>query len=75
MLEMARACAHPTCWGKVRRHLTETIKGRFKALLPARRQRTEEAIVVASGAPREAGCLPWIVLGVKALDAPSVRAA
>ena len=33
-----------------------------------RLQRTEEAIVVATGAPREAGCLPRVVLGVKALD-------
>ena len=39
-----------------------------------RLQRTEEAIVVATGAPREAGCLPWVVLGVKAIEAPSVRA-
>jgi hypothetical protein len=30
-----------------------------------RLQRTEEAIVVATGAPRERGCLPWVVLGVK----------
>ena len=29
-----------------------------------RLQRTEEAIIVATGAPREAGCVPWIVLGV-----------
>jgi hypothetical protein len=27
-----------------------------------RLQRTEEAIVVATGAPREAGCPPWVVL-------------
>ena len=40
-----------------------------------RRQRTEEAIVVATGAPREAGCPPWVVLGVKAIEAPGVRAA
>ena len=33
-----------------------------------RLQRTEEAIVVATGAPREAGCLPWVVLGVKAIE-------
>jgi hypothetical protein len=26
----------------------------------------EEAIVVATGAPRETGCPPWVVLGVKA---------
>ena len=38
-------------------------------------QRTEEAIVVATGAPRQPGCLPWVVLGVKAIEAPSVRAA
>jgi hypothetical protein len=38
-----------------------------------RLQRTEEAIVIATGAPREAGCPPWIVLGVKAIEAPGVR--
>jgi hypothetical protein len=31
-----------------------------------RLQRTEEAAVVATGAPREPGCPPWVVLGVKA---------
>jgi hypothetical protein len=30
-----------------------------------RLQRIEEAIVVPTGAPREAGCLPWVVLGVR----------
>jgi hypothetical protein len=40
-----------------------------------RLQRTEEAIVVATGAPRERGCPPWVVLGVKAIEAPGVRAA
>jgi hypothetical protein len=40
-----------------------------------RLQRTEEAIVVATGAPREPGCPPWVVLGVKAIEAPGVRAA
>jgi hypothetical protein len=40
-----------------------------------RMQRTEEAIVVATGAPREPGCPPWVVLGVKAIEAPGVRAA
>jgi hypothetical protein len=39
-----------------------------------RLQRTEEAIVVATGAPRERGCPPWVVLGVKAVEARSVRA-
>ena len=34
-----------------------------------RLQRTEEAIVVATGALREAGCPPWVVLGVKAIAA------
>jgi hypothetical protein len=38
-----------------------------------RLQRVEEAIVVATGAPRERGSLPWVVLGVKAPEAPSVR--
>jgi hypothetical protein len=34
-----------------------------------RLQRTEEAIVVSTGAPREVGCPPWIILGVKAIEA------
>ena len=38
-----------------------------------RLQRTEEAIVVNTDAPREHGCPPWIVLGVKAMETPSVR--
>jgi len=33
-----------------------------------RLQRTEEAIVVATGAPRERGCPPWVVLGVKTVE-------
>jgi hypothetical protein len=40
-----------------------------------RLQRTEEAIVVSTGAPREAGCPPWVVLGLKAIEAPGVRGA
>jgi hypothetical protein len=40
-----------------------------------RLQRTEEAIVVDTGAPRERGCPPWVVLGVKALEMGGVRAA
>jgi hypothetical protein len=40
-----------------------------------RLQRCEKAIVVATGAPREAGCPAWVVLGVKAIEAPGVRAA
>jgi hypothetical protein len=40
-----------------------------------RLQRTEEAIVVATGAPREPGRPPWVVLGVKAVEARGVRAA
>jgi hypothetical protein len=39
-----------------------------------RLQRTEEAIVVATGAPRERGCSPWVVLGVKAAEARGIRA-
>ena len=38
-------------------------------------QRTEEAIVVTTGAPRERGCPAWVVLGVKAVEARGVRAA
>jgi hypothetical protein len=38
-------------------------------------QRTEETMVVATGAPRERGCPPWVVLGVKAVEARAVRAA
>ena len=40
-----------------------------------RLQRTEEAIVVSTGAPRERGCPPWVVLGVKAVEARGIRAA
>jgi hypothetical protein len=40
-----------------------------------RLQRTEEAIVVATGAPREPGCPPWIVLGVKVIERRGARAA
>jgi hypothetical protein len=40
-----------------------------------RLQRTEEAIVEATGGPRERGCPPWVVLGVKALEMGGVRAA
>jgi hypothetical protein len=39
-----------------------------------RLRRTDEAIVVATGAPRERGCPPWVVLGVKAVEARGVRA-
>jgi hypothetical protein len=38
-----------------------------------RAKRTEEAIVVATGAPRERGCPPWVVLGVKAVEARGIR--
>jgi hypothetical protein len=38
-------------------------------------QRTEEAIVVATGVPHEAGCLPWVVLGVKVIEERGARAA
>jgi uncharacterized small protein (DUF1192 family) len=40
-----------------------------------RLQRTEESIVVATGAPREAGCPPWVVLGVKVIENRGARAA
>jgi hypothetical protein len=40
-----------------------------------RLQRAEEAIVVATGAPREPGCPPWIVLGVKVIEERGARAA
>jgi hypothetical protein len=36
-------------------------------------QRTEEAIVVSTDAPRERGCPSWIVLGVKVIEAPVVH--
>ena len=36
-----------------------------------RLQRTEEAILVATGAPRERGCPAWVLLGVKAVEAPA----
>jgi hypothetical protein len=37
-----------------------------------RLQRTEEAIVVSTDAPRERGCPPWVVLGAKVTEAPGV---
>ena len=37
--------------------------------------RIEEAIVVATAAARERGCPPWVVLGVKAVEARCTRAA
>ena len=40
-----------------------------------RHQRTEEAIVVSTGAPRERGCPPWVVLGVKAVEARGAKPA
>jgi hypothetical protein len=39
-----------------------------------RLQRTEEAVVVATGAPREPGCPPWVVLGATAIEAPASAA-
>ena len=40
-----------------------------------RLMRIEESLVVATGAPRQPGCLPAVVLGVKAIEGPGVRAA
>ena len=40
-----------------------------------RMQRTEEATVVATGAARERGRPPWVVLGVKAVGARAIPAA
>jgi hypothetical protein len=40
-----------------------------------RLQRAEEGIVLATGAPRERGTPPWVVLGVKPLEAWRIRAA
>jgi hypothetical protein len=39
-----------------------------------RLQRTAEAIVVATGAPRETGCPPCVVLGVKVVEERGARA-
>ena len=44
------------------RRLIDTLSA--PPVLPARLQRIEEAIVVATGAPRQPGCPPWVVLGV-----------
>jgi hypothetical protein len=38
-----------------------------------RLQRTEEAVVVSTDAPRERGCLPWVVLGAKIMEAPGAH--
>jgi hypothetical protein len=48
--------------------------------LPEREQRIAELeqaieLVVATGAARQRGCPPWVVLGVKAVEARGVRAA
>jgi hypothetical protein len=40
-----------------------------------RLQRSEEAVVVATGAARERGCPPWVLLGVKAVEVRGARAA
>jgi len=39
-----------------------------------RLMRIEECLVVATGAPRQPGSPAWVVLGVKAIEAPGVRA-
>ena len=38
-----------------------------------RLQRTEEAIVVATGAPRQPGCLPAVVLGCYSTNSKATR--
>ena len=40
-----------------------------------RLMRIEESLVVATGAPRQPGCPPWVVLGVKAMRHPASAAA
>jgi hypothetical protein len=40
-----------------------------------RLRRTEEAIVIATGGPRERGCPAWVVLGVKAVEARPIQSA
>jgi hypothetical protein len=40
-----------------------------------RLMRIEESLVVATGAPRQPGCLPAVVLGVKVVEARGIRAA
>jgi hypothetical protein len=40
-----------------------------------RLRHVEEVIVVKTGTPRERGCPPWVVLGVKAVEARGIRAA
>ena len=38
-----------------------------------RLQRTEEAIVASTDAPRERGCPPWVVLGAKVIEAAAAH--
>jgi hypothetical protein len=45
-----------------------------RQLAGVRRQLTD-AIVVAAGAPLERVCPPWVLLGVKAIEARGVHAA
>ena len=40
-----------------------------------RLMRIEESLVVATGAPRQPGCLPAVVLGLKAIEHPASAAA
>ena len=62
--------------GRLSRSLSARARSRIADFQEIERmQRTEEAIVVATGAPREQGCPPWVVLGVKALELCGVRAA
>jgi hypothetical protein len=67
MVEINRIANTPCPLAEREQHITE-LEDQIDRL-----QRTEEAIVVATGAPRETGCLPWVVLGVKAIEAPGVR--
>jgi hypothetical protein len=38
-------------------------------------QRLEEALLLATGVPREPGAPPWVVLGVEVLGSDRARAA
>jgi hypothetical protein len=69
MVEINRIANTPCPLDERERQITE-LEDQIDRL-----QRTEEVIVVSTGAPRDRGCPPWVVLGVKAVEARGIRAA
>ena len=66
MAEIDRIANTPCPLAQRERKIAE-LEGEIDRLM-----RIEESLVVATGAPRQPGCLPAVVLGVKAIEAPGV---